>query len=237
MRYSVVVPCYNEEKNIVKLVERFVPIEKGLRKDGFELILVNNGSVDGTGDAIEKELEKHSFIKTVLVPVNKGYGYGILQGLNACGGEYLGWIHADLQLPPEAFLEMVNELDNRVSDKRNVFFKARRYNRPLMDSVFTLGMSIFETIYLGQVLYDINAQPTMITREFFSQMENPPYDFSLDLFFYYMAKKKKYTIVRVKVKQQEREVGKSSWNDGMRSRFKLVKRTLSFSKKLRKKYR
>lgn len=237
MKYSVVVPCYNEEKNIKKLVERFVPIANQFLEEGFELILVDNGSKDSTQREIVNQVDKYEFIKMVIVPVNQGYGYGILQGLEACKGEYLGWIHADLQLPPEAFLDMGEMLQDKANQQSEVFFKARRFNRPLTDRIFTFGMSVFETVYLGQVLYDINAQPTLITRKFYQQINNPPYDFSLDLYFYYMAKKANCKIVRVKVKQREREEGKSSWNSGMKSRINMIKRTLAFSKELRKKYK
>lgn len=233
MKYSVVVPCYNEEKNIATLVKRFENVQESMKSEGFELVLVNNGSKDGTQQEIEKAMQEHDYIRTVLVPVNQGYGYGILQGLKACKGEYLGWIHADLQLPPEAFLDMAE----KITDQENIFLKGRRHNRPLMDRLFTFGMSCFESLCLGERLWDINAQPTMIHRKFFESLSNPPYDFSLDLYFYYMAKKNGLEIERVPVKQQERMEGESSWNNGMKARFKLVKRTLSFSKELKEKYR
>ena len=65
--------------------------------------------------------------------------------------------------------------------------KGNRQGRPLFDVFFTAGMSLFETCYLHMKLYDINAQPNLFPRTFYESWENPPYDFSLDLYALYMA--------------------------------------------------
>lgn len=233
--YSIVVPCYNEEKNIHKLVKRFEAIADGFISEGFELVLVNNGSSDGTYTAINQECKSHSFITKVNVLENQGYGYGIIQGLKACKGEWLGWIHADLQIPPEAFLEFREKIDGDKDKAQNTYFKGRRSNRPLSDVFFTACMGIFESLYLKQKLWDINAQPTLIHRSFYEKIKNPPYDFSLDLYVYYLAKKFKMDVIRVSVVQQQRKEGISSWNDGkLRARINFINRTLTFSKELKK---
>lgn len=232
---SIVVPCYNEEKNISALVERFDKIKKQLDFGGFELVLVDNGSRDKTSEAIDLQRRTHSYIKKVSVEVNQGYGYGIICGLQACSGEWLGWIHADLQLPPEAFVKMVEKIKALPNNGETYFFKGRRKNRPISDTLFTMGMGCFESIYLGEKLWDINAQPTMIHRSFFEKLENLPWDFSLDLYVYYMARKQRCEVIRIPVMQHPRMEGKSSWNNGMNARVKLIKRTLIFSRELKKK--
>lgn len=231
--YSIVVPCYNEEKNIHRLVERFDSVARELAIDGFELILVNNGSSDGTSAMIDREVLSHPYIKKIDIIGNQGYGYGIMQGLAACKGEWLGWIHADLQLPPETFLEYAG-LIRQTANAGNCFYKGRRKNRPVSDVFFTMCMGIYETLYLGQPLWDINAQPTLISRKFYQQITDPPFDFSLDLYVYYLAKKLHYQVVRVNVIQQEREEGVSSWNNGIQGRIKFIKRTLNFSRELKR---
>lgn len=230
---SIVVPCYNEEKNIHRLVERFCSVAEQFESSGFELLLVNNGSEDGTSTAIEKEAENHDFIKKIEIAKNEGYGHGINEGLKNCQGEWLGWIHADLQLPPEAFLEFNNFIKTKPSIASNTFFKGKRSNRSLSDSFFTIAMGLFESTYLWKGLWDINAQPTLISREFYNKIGNPPKDFSFDLYVYYLSKKRGMNIVRIPVKQQKREEGVSSWNNGIKSRIRLIKRTLSFSKELK----
>ena len=238
MRYSVVVPCYNEEKNLDRLMERFDPIQAKLAAAGkeLELVLVENGSADNSHEKITAIVQARTYVKEVRVMVNQGYGYGILQGLAACTGEFLFWLHADLQLPPEAILDMIAILDGSDAPDR-LFIKGSRRNRPLSDRFFTWGMGIFESLYLGMRLRDINAQPTCIPRTFYASWSDPPYDFSLDLYTYYMAMKGGLELRRVPVVQSERMEGASSWNTGMASRIKLVKRTLAYSKVLKKQLR
>lgn len=230
---SIVVPCYNEEKNVARLVDRFNNIFNELNENGFELILVDNGSKDNTNHEIDKCCKKYNYVKKVVVENNIGYGYGILQGLYQAKGDWIGWIHADLQLPPEAFVEMIQYIKKEKCDDM-YYFKGLRKNRPIIDKLFTFGMSCFETVFLKKRLWDINAQPTLISRKLLESFDNPPYDFSLDLYGYYLARVNKYNIVRIPVCQQERTEGESSWNNGMSARIKLIKRTISYSSLMKK---
>ena len=95
MKFSIIVPCYNEEKNIPLILEKFNNV---IKNEEIEVILVNNGSTDNSAKIFENLLPKFSFARTVLVPVNQGYGYGILQGLKE---DFLGWTDADMQTDPK----------------------------------------------------------------------------------------------------------------------------------------
>jgi hypothetical protein len=95
-------------------------------------------------------------------------------------------------------------------------------------------MSLFETIYLGSKLWDINAQPNIFHKTFFQDLENIPKDFSLDLYFLYMAKKRGINVIRFDVVFPPRIHGESSWNNGIVSKWKFIKRTIDFSIKLKK---
>lgn len=231
MLFSIIVPCYNEEKNLIALVDAF----REIVAHGYpiELVLVNNGSMDNSGEILKKLSDTYEFVKVVTVKVNQGYGFGILFGLNQAQGDYLGWLHADLQFSPKEICKAIGYLkDNRYPDW--VFLKGRRNNRPFVDSVFTVGMGMFESLYLRQRMWDINAQPTLITRKFYETWGNPPSDFSLDLYVYYMACRQGLRIHRFNVTQHERKEGISTWNTGMKSRIKLVRRVITYSRSLKR---
>lgn len=234
MKASIIIPCYNEEKNIAGLVERFKQFVKYENIPELELVLVNNGSKDNTEYEILKFAADNSFIKLAKVEVNQGYGYGILTGLKTATGDWLGWMHADLQSNPDVFVKMFK---CAYYEKGSFLYKGSRKNRPVSDTLFTLGMSCFESIYLGVGLLDINAQPTLLDRKYYECWKEPPYDFSLDLFVYYLAKRKKVEIKRFKSKQYQRENGVSSWNTGMQARIKLIKRVISYSRQMKRKYK
>lgn len=202
VKTSIVIPCYNEEKNLEKLVEEF---KKNLIEKNYdvEVILVNNGSQDNSAEIMKKLQAENNFVKIETVKVNKGYGYGILQGLKVASGDFLGWLHADLQFNPKEISKAIDYLKQN-NYPVNLFIKGKRTNRPFIDCIFTFGMSVYETLILHKALWDINAQPTIFSKEFLKYLDNPPYDFSLDLYVYYMAKKMKMKIYRYKVVQHER---------------------------------
>lgn len=231
MKLSIVIPCYDEANNIPLILNRFNDV---IKRNDIEVILVDNGSTDNSFEIINNLLPKYSFAKTIRIEVNEGYGYGIIQGLKVCTGKFIGWTHADMQTDPADLIKALNIIEKN-SKIKNIYVKGNRKGRPVIDKFFTVGMSIFETIYMGTKLYDINAQPNVFNKEFFETWKNPPKDFSLDLYALYMAQKSGLQVKRFSVQFPKRIYGKSKWNTGFKSKWKFVKRTISFSKKLKRK--
>lgn len=229
MKCSIVVPCYNESKNIPLILNRF---KESIDDIDLEVVLVNNGSTDDSAQIFEKELPNFPFAKVVTIEVNEGYGHGIITGLKNATGEFIGWTHADMQTDPNDVVKAFKLL--MVSEDKKKMVKGLRKGRPLFDEFFTVGMSFFESMYLGTKLFDINAQPNVFPKSLFDSWENPPKDFSLDLFALYMAKRNGLEVERFDVLFPERIHGSSSWNTGLKSKYKFIKRTLDFSFKLKK---
>jgi len=228
---SIVIPCYNEAKNIPLILKRFSEV---IKNNHIEVILVNNGSYDESDSVLQEHLSQYPFARTVKLEKNQGYGYGILYGLNHVSGNFIGWTHADLQTDPVDVIRAYDiirmTLKQVRGDKQSVLFlKGLRKRRPIFDVFFTCGMSIFESLYLKTKLWDINAQPTIFHRSFFEQWHNPPHDFSLDLYALYMARKYKLSIIRFPVLFPKRIHGTSSWNTGLAAKWKFIKRTMAYS--------
>ena len=202
-----------------------------INSSDIEVILVNNGSTDNSSEIIEELLPKYAFAKCITVPVNQGYGYGILQGLDIAQGEYIGWTHADMQTDPA---DVIKAYDIISKSKNKIYVKGNRKGRPLFDKIFTWGMNIFESLYFITIMTDINAQPNIFPRELYDKWDNPPYDFALDLYALYTAKKYCLQIIRFPVLFPERIYGESKWNnEGIKSKLKFIKRTLQFSVELK----
>lgn len=228
MKLSLIIPCYNEALNIPLLLTRC----DGVAQLGeIEVILVDNGSTDNSPQVLADLLPKYPGCRSVRVEVNQGYGFGILSGLRAAQGEILAWTHADMQTDPRDVLKGL-DFFNRYG--KDILVKGKRYGRPAVDVFFTVGMSVFETVLLGTPMWDINAQPTMFSREFFATWKNPPHDFSLDLFAYYAASRARLPVYRFPVRFAERAHGVSHWNVNWAAKRKFIKRTVDFSLKLKK---
>ncbi len=223
IKLSIVIPCHNEADNLAELLQEFSKVIG----DDMELILVNNNSTDNTEKVLKEMINKYKFFTYINEP-KQGYGRAILSGLRVASGEFIGWTHGDLQTPPADIIKAF-DIIKQEGKSNNLYIKGNRKRRSFFDNIFTVGMSIFETIFLGKIMWDINAQPNIFHRSFFNKWINPPIDFSLDLYAYYFAKKNKNKIIRFPVYFPPRKRGESSWNHGFTSKWKFIKRTLLFS--------
>lgn len=230
MKLSLVIPCYNEAANLPPLIARCRELAQ--RAD-MECILVDNGSADGSAAVLSTQLAGQTQLRMVRVEHNRGYGHGILAGLEQARGRIVAWTHADLQTDPTDVLRGL-ECFEKATSPDSLFVKGRRFGRPAGDVVFTVGMSIFETALLGRPLWDINAQPTMFPRSFFERWKTPPDDFALDLYAYYMARRSGMSVERFPVHFGKRLHGFSHWNLTWRSKVKFIRRTLKYSFRLRR---
>tara|TARA_B100001093_G_scaffold456117_1_gene466809 strand:- start:646 stop:1401 length:756 start_codon:yes stop_codon:yes gene_type:complete len=227
---SVILPCYNECKNIPIIVERFSELIN--KNQSIEVIMVNNGSNDDSKKILNKLAKYNHFLKVINLKKNLGYGGGIHRGLIEASGNILSYTHSDLQTNPNDILRGYEILKKQKNE--NVFLKGLRLKRPLFDQFFTVGMSIFESLYLGKFLWDINAQPNIFPKSLLSEIKEFPKDFSFDLFLFYIARVRGYKVIRFNVDFPKRIHGQSSWNKGIKSKIKFIKRTIRFTIDLNK---
>lgn len=228
---SIVVPCYNERENIPLVFNRFREIIPN--NLNIELILVDNGSTDHSDILIADIAKKDSRIKMVKIQKNIGYGYGILSGLKEAQGNVLAWTHADMQTDLNDIIVAYSEY-LKYNDT-NIFVKGKRKKRRIIESILTSGMALLSSIVLKEQLDDINAQPKLFSREFYIKyMNNAPYDFSIDLYALYFAKK--YCIIKeIPVYFNRRMHGEAKGGGSYKTRIKLIKRTYSYIFQLAKK--
>ena len=230
MKYSIVIPCYNESENLNNLINT---LKKVSYFENTEFILVENGSKDDSRKKFEKNKNfDNKHFKKVYVDQNQGYGYGLLQGLKKTKGKYVGWLHADLQVNPENMRKLIDYVEK--NDNQKLFLKGKRSNRSFLDYFFTGGMTIFETMLFHKVLNDIGAIPVLFNKELLNSFEKPPYDFSIELYSFYKAKSNNYKVRRFPVILETRKKGNSSWNKGFTSKIKQSKIIIDDSIKIKK---
>jgi dolichol-phosphate mannosyltransferase len=102
---SVIVPAYNEETNIPILIKR---VTKALSGVDYELIIVDDGSIDNTAD-VAKKLEDRHPIRVIRHEHNKGKIEALKTGLQAARGEFIAFLDADMEYPPEALPTMLQK--------------------------------------------------------------------------------------------------------------------------------
>ena len=218
MKFSVIIPCYNEHVNLPLLIENILPLQNDYE---LEYILVENGSTDNSREYLKNNIDgKYKNIKIKYLDINKGYGYGLKNGLKLAEGEYLGWIHADMQVHPNDLRPIFDfALSNNFKEKN--FLKARRMNRPFVDKFFAAGQTVFSSIVFFYKMFDIGASPLIFSKSLIDNYDKMTNDFSIEVFTYLMAKKKKFYIKRFNVNLNDRQNSNSSWNTGLMSKLKL----------------
>lgn len=112
MKLSVVIPCFNEERNVAPLYDACIQALEG-RVESYELVFVNDGSRDNTWTELKALYQKGRCpVKLINLSRNFGKEAAMYAGLQRAAGEYVTLLDADLQQSPEIMLEMVSFLDN-----------------------------------------------------------------------------------------------------------------------------
>lgn len=101
---SVVVPCFNEEQVLPALLERLPRALTEAAGSDWEIILVDDGSVDRTAELIRQAHTAENRIRGIMLSRNFGHQPAILTGMSYARGRFVGIMDADLQDPPEVLL-------------------------------------------------------------------------------------------------------------------------------------
>src|SRR4051812_1975590 len=79
---SVILPAYNEEENISRCLLEVIQVLKRLQLESWEIIVINDGSSDRTGEIVASFQQQDERIQLVNHPYNKGYGEALLSGIS-----------------------------------------------------------------------------------------------------------------------------------------------------------
>ena len=108
---SIVIPCYNEEETLEFVYPAIVEAMEPLEKYSFELLLVNDGSMDKTLQKMKELAHRDDRVKYYSFSRNFGKEAAIYAGLSNAKGDYVVMMDADMQDPPMLLPEMVNRLE------------------------------------------------------------------------------------------------------------------------------
>jgi glycosyltransferase involved in cell wall biosynthesis len=226
MRLSIILPCYNEADNLPLLLEGYRQVWPDLPA---ELILVDNGSTDHTAEVLGQELQRLelAFARTVRVPRNRGYGYGLYTGLQAAHGEFVAFSHADMQCSPADVFKAYDCLIAMPSPTQTLV-KGRRSRRDFSASLITTGMSVLASTILLTSLTDINAQPKVFHCSHLARLTQPPDGFQFDLYLLYQARRAGLKILTIPVVFGERVHGQSKSAFNIFARYRTIWATIVY---------
>ena len=205
-KISIVVPCYNEEKNINNFYEEIIKtLEKVKENYSYEIIFVNDGSNDETEIEVKKVRKTDKNVILISFSRNFGKEAAIYAGLNNATGDLVALIDADLQHPPVTILEMIkgiNEGYDVVATKRK-----NRKGEPAIKSAFS---KLFYKMMRMFIPIEKNVQD-------FRLMKKEVVDAILSLKEYNRFSKGIFTwvgfnIKYIEIENIERKAGKTKWS-------------------------
>ncbi|WP_442786421.1 glycosyltransferase [Leptothoe sp. PORK10 BA2] len=110
LSFSLVIPTYNESKNVGKLVSHLCTLLDNLLPHQYELILVDDNSPDRTWEVAQELMAQYPQLRVMRRQTERGLSSAVIRGWQVARGEILGVIDADLQHPPDTLGQMVKRV-------------------------------------------------------------------------------------------------------------------------------
>jgi len=157
---SIIIPVYNEEKTILKILER---IDKIKIKSKVEIIIINDGSTDNSKNIIEQNFQYYQKVKHF--DQNSGKGKAVIEGLKISTCDYIFLQDADLEYDPNDLIHFINIVEKNkadlimgsrfIADKRSVLHFWHMLGNRIITFVFNvLNNTTFTDIYCCYCLFE-----------------------------------------------------------------------------------
>lgn len=145
MNLSVIIPVYNEEKNVQEIIKRVQATK--LAK---EIIVVDDGSQDGTRDILKK-LDGKKKVRVILHEKNRGKGAAVVTGMNSATGDIILIQDADLEYDPRDYPVLLQPIDEDLAD---VVYGSRFLGAAHRVTMFWHQVANKMLTFMTNILYD-----------------------------------------------------------------------------------
>lgn len=110
VRFSLVIPTYNERQNIERLIQQLTALLSPVLPHAYELIVVDDDSPDQTWKAAQALVDDYPHLRVLRRQTERGLSTAVIRGWQVAQGEILGVIDGDLQHPPEVLLQLLEAI-------------------------------------------------------------------------------------------------------------------------------
>lgn len=155
---SIIIPAYNEEKNLADAVSTISGVVKGIFQD-YELIILDDGSRDKTGLIADMLAKKNARIKVIHFSRNKGFGYSYRKGVHVSRKKYVMMVPGDNEILKKSIKDILKhkgDADIIIAYIKNQ--EVRSITRRLVSKSFTNLLNTLFGFHLkyynGMVLYE-----------------------------------------------------------------------------------
>ena len=163
---SVFMPAYNEEENVPVVVEKILKVLPGVA-DEYEVIIVNDGSQDRTGEVSEGLSLAHPNVKAINHEVNRGYGGALRSGFRAARYPWVAFVDSDDQFD---FADIERFLPFTQSADLILGYRLQRADS-LVRRLYTFGWALIPRILLGMDVRDYSCGFKLIKKSVIEAIE------------------------------------------------------------------
>ena len=225
MKLSIVIPAYNEKNTILEIIRRVKGIELDMEK---EIIVVNNGSRDETGELLKTERG----IKIITLNPNRGKGGALKAGIKESTGDLVIFQDADLEYDPQDYPAMIRPILDGKTEVANGVRTESRFRESNLITVGVLGwLGNHAITWATNILYLNNAGEyegcyKAFTAELLRSIDVKTNDFDFDNELICKILKRKYKTVDVPIHYYPRSYAEGkhiNWKHGFKILWTIIK--------------
>ncbi len=214
LEVSIIIPCYNEEKRLEPGISEATDFFYSRLGRHFELVFVNDGSTDQTGEVLKKWRNKYSYIPIEIIEYspNRGKGYAVKTGMLAARGRKLITSDADFSIDLEEIFRFVEKLDEYeivIGTKKHEetqSLKKQSVMRQFLGRGFTKLTNFLLGINFSDITCGLKGFRQEVARELFSRQHLERWSYDAEIL--YLASRRQYNILEVPVRWKHVEGSK-----------------------------
>jgi glycosyltransferase involved in cell wall biosynthesis len=223
MKLSIIIPAFNEKNTIKEIVRRVRTVE--LDEVEKEIIIVDDGSTDGTTDVLK--IEEDSGLRVIYHSRNRGKGASIRSALAYATGDYIIIQDADLEYDPEDLSRMIAPVLKKKADVvYGSRFTGERRNMFFWHFVGNRALSLITNVLYNTTLSDMETCYKLFSKESMKgiKIKSARFEFEPEITAKILRKGIRIYEVPISYTGREFSEGKKiSWKDGLLAFWTLVK--------------
>ncbi len=217
MKLSIIIPAYNEEERLGRMLDDYVPFFSNLYGDDCELIVVVNGSRDGTASVACGYADRYPSVRVVEEPASVGKGGAVMIGFRLARGAKIGFVDADGATPPAAFQALVENIGDAgaiIASRwiRGADVRPRQpWSRRVASRVFNCLVRVLFKLKISDTQCGAKLMTSEAVRSVLPRLGVTRWAFDVDLLF--KLRRDGFSIMEIP----------STWHDVSGSRVKIVR--------------